>query len=239
LAAGSTDKIAAVLRYAEALGVHARYLDEVAQAAEGRLQEALADMVRCNMESVTERPWPPDGNTNAWLLPYAGDGADAALAARFAGLRNLPEGTFGRAFWAHFERNGYAFPGENQGLNAAFSVPHDTLHVLTGYTTGARGELLVSTFTAGMHRIYPMAGHVLPVIFSWHLSEQINPVAGDAHGGLDPDEFWHAWRAGEACPVDTFAPGWDFWAQVERSLPGVQAELGIPPDGLDRRAASA
>ena len=226
-------KIAAVLRYAEALGIHERYLDEITEAAQCRLQETLADMARCNMESITERPWPVDGHVNAWLLPYQGSAADPDLVKRFTALQTLGEGTFGHAFWFHFTRNGYAFPGDPQGLNATFSVPRDSTHVLTGYDTHPRGELLVSTFTAGMHRRYPMAGHVLPVIFSWHLNEQINPVARDAAGGLDPDEFWHAWTAGEASPVDTFAPTWDFWSQVDRPLADVRADLGIPAAGLD------
>ena len=229
-------KIDAVLRYAEALGIHERYLDEITEAAQGRLQEALADMARCNMESITERPWPADGNVNAWLLPYQGSAADPDLVKRFTTLQSLGEGTFGHAFWSHFTRNGYAFPGDPQGLSATFSVPHDSTHVLTGYDTHPRGELLVSTFTAGMHRRYPMAGHVLPVIFSWHLNEQINAVASDAAGGLDPDEFWHAWTAGEASPVDTFAPTWAVWSQVGRPLAEVRADLGIPASGLDRQA---
>ena len=37
-------KIASVLRYAQALGLHERYLDDIAAAAADRLQEALADI---------------------------------------------------------------------------------------------------------------------------------------------------------------------------------------------------
>ena len=58
-----------MLRYAGALGIHERYLDEVAAAANDRLQEALADMPRSNMESITGRPW-SGGDVNKWLMPY-------------------------------------------------------------------------------------------------------------------------------------------------------------------------
>ena len=75
-------KIAAVLRYAGALGIHERYRDEIADAARDRLQEALADMTRCNMESITGAPW-AGGDVNRWLLPYRGEAANPALAARF------------------------------------------------------------------------------------------------------------------------------------------------------------
>jgi hypothetical protein len=184
-------KIASVLRYATAFGITERYLDEIKEATQGRLQEALADMTRCNMESITGRPW-QGGDVNKWLMPYDGKTADPALAQRFEALSRLAPDTFGHAFWAHFKENAYTFPGDPTALNAAFCVPHDSVHVLTGYDTKPRGELLASTFTAAMHPKYPMAGHVLPVILSWHLKVQINKVAGEAGGALDPQEFWHA-----------------------------------------------
>ena len=43
-------------------------------------------------------------------------------------------------------------------LNFTFATPHDSSHVLAGYDTSPRGELLVSTFTAAMHRKEAMAG---------------------------------------------------------------------------------
>lgn len=226
-----TARIDHVLRYAAALGVGERYLDEIRDAAHERLQSALADMIRCNMESVTGRAW--SGDVNAWLLPYAGTGADPDLAQRFEALRDLPEATFGHAFWRHFKSNRYAFPGDPRGVNAAFIVPHDSTHVLTRYHTDPRGEILVSTFTAAMHRKYPMAGHVLPVIFSWHLGTQMNDVAGSAAGALDPSEFWHAWAAGRAARVDTFAPDWDFWAYADAPLATLRRRWAIPEQGLE------
>lgn len=231
---GSLDKakIANVLHYANALGIHEHYLQEIKEAAEGRLQEVLADMTRCNMESITGRPW-KGADVNKWLLPYGGGAANPALAQRFSTLGKLAHRTFGHAFWTHFRENGYAFPGEPNALNAAFAVPHDSVHVLTGYDTKARGELLTSTFTAAMHPQYPMAGHVLPVIFSWHLKMQINEVAHDAAGALDPQEFWHAWAAGAETTIDTFAPDWNFWSYVEVPLDVLRQRWSIPAAGLD------
>ena len=227
-----TAKVAEVMRFADALGIEARYLSEMIEAAHGKLQEALADMTRANMESITEKPW--SGDVNTWLVPYSGDAADPAMAAKFEALGQLKDDTFGHAFWEHFKENGYAFPGAPTALNAAFCVPHDSAHVLSGYNTTARGELLVSTFTASMHRINPMAGHVLPVIFTWHLGIQINEVAGMEGGALDPNEFWHAWAGGAATTIDTFAPGWDFWSYVDVPLVDLRERWSIPAAGLDR-----
>jgi hypothetical protein len=225
-------KIAKVLTYANALGMHARYLDEIAELAADHIQAVLADMTRANMESITNAPW-PGGDVNTWLLPYAAPGnADPALAARFDALQKLDPTTFGHAFFTHFHHNDYAFPGDPAALNARFCVPHDSVHVLTGYDTSARGEILVSTFTASMHRSHPMAGHVLPVILSWHLKIAINDVARDASGALDPSEFWRAWAAGAEATVDTFAPGWDFWDWVDEPLSSLRSKWSIPAMGL-------
>jgi len=147
-------------------------------------------------------------------------------------LGRLPPESFGHAFWAHFRDNGYDFPGEPKGLNAAFSVPHDSAHVLTGYDVDSRGEILVSTFTAAMHPHYPMAGPVLPVLLTWHVGKRMNEVAGGASGGLDPEEFWRAWAAGAAAKVDTFAPGWDFWSHVEEPPAALRERWAIPTRGL-------
>lgn len=67
---GSLDqaKIASVLRYASALGIAERYLDEIREAAHGRLQEVLADMTRCNMESITAGTGPMATSSNGCCL---------------------------------------------------------------------------------------------------------------------------------------------------------------------------
>jgi hypothetical protein len=222
------DKIARVLQFAAALGVREPYVAEIAQAAQGEVQAALMDMTRMNLESITGRLPAPDEDAMAWFLPYR-DAPDPALAARFRALEALPGDSFGRTFWAFYRANGYAFPGEPEGLNQGFAVPHDATHVLAGYDTSPRGEILVSTFTAAMHPKRPMAGHVLPVIFSWHLGVEINEVARSARGALDPEAFWEAWARGGAVTQDLFARDWDFWAAVDETVAGLRRRYGVPP----------
>ncbi len=228
---GSIDaeKIEAVLQYAAALGIDEPYIKEIEQAAHGQVQLALADMVRNNMESITGRVFLPE-DVMSWLLPYGDGKDDPALAARYHALADLPEGSFGRIFWEMYRQNDYRFPGEPEALNEAFAQPHDSVHILAGYDTSARGELLVSTFTAASHPSRPMEGHILPVIFSWHLGVKINDVAKSATGALDPTEFWHAWARGAATKTDVFAPGWDFWDAAPRPLAEVRAAYGVPAD---------
>jgi ubiquinone biosynthesis protein Coq4 len=144
-------------------------------------------------------------------------------------LPTLPSETFGHGFAGFYLANKYAFPGEPQALNFAFATSHDSCHLLAGYDTTHRGELLVSTFTAAMHRSNGMSGHVLPVIFSWHLGTALNELAGAAKGALDPQEFLHAWARGEAMQVDLFGPAWDFWAATREPIEALRTRLGLRP----------
>ena len=213
--------------YASALGLHADYVTELAETAKGHVDEALADMTRQNLLSVTGKEWILD-DVNSWLLPYEGDNADPALTAKYHELGTLPEGTLGRAFYNWYTGHGFAFPGTPSALNEAFGTPHDSIHILSGYSTTPQGELLVSTFTAGMHPEEPMAGHILPVIYSWHIGVKINDVAGAFHGALDPEKFFVAWDRGAAVTGDFFAHDWDFWATAPRSLEELQSEMTVP-----------
>jgi ubiquinone biosynthesis protein Coq4 len=154
----------------------------------------------------------------ALLLPYSGDRADPALAARHEALGSLPARTLGRSYWEIYKKNGYAFPGDPKGVNAAFARPHDSTHVISGYDTTPAGEILVSTFTAGMHPKLPMEGHILPVLFSWHLGIEINTLAGSFRGALEPEQFWIAWTRGAGMTVDLFSSEWDFWSHVEEPV---------------------
>jgi hypothetical protein len=218
-------KLRKVLEIAAVLGVHDDFIDDVAKLAQGRLQDATAHMIRANLESVTGRPW-RTAEMAPWLLPYRSK-PDAALAARFRALAALPEDTFGHAFATFYAHNNYAFPGLPAALNAGFAVPHDSTHVLAGYDTSPRGELLTSVVTAAMHRRNAMSGHVLPVILSWHLNIPLNEVAGAAKGALDPDEFWRAWARGERVSIDLFDPAWNFWSAAQLQLDAVRRDVGF------------
>ena len=223
-------KLSRVLEYARALDVEADYLTELVEAASGHLAWVIADMTRKNFDSVISRS--SEGlDPVAWITPYAGANADPALVARYEALGDLPKNTFGKALWEFDKQNGYAFPGEPTALNATFGTPHDSTHVISGYDASPRGEILVSTFTASMHPINPMTGHILPVIFNGHLGVKFNDVARYTTGGLDPDEFWHAWARGAGMTVDIFDPKWNVWDWVEKDLEELRRDWNVTPAG--------
>jgi len=227
-------KIARVLEYARALDIEAAYLTELVEAASGHMDWVIADMTHRNAESVVSGAWGDRGDPAAWIVPYGGAKAQPELAARYEALAKLGDSTFGKAYWKFSKDNGYTFPGDPTALNERFATPHDSTHVISGYDASPRGEILVSTFTAAMHPINPMAGHILPVIFNGHLGVKFNDVARYTTGGFDPDEFWHAWARGREMTVDIFSPDWNFWQWAEHDLEDVRRTFNVSPAGRPR-----
>jgi hypothetical protein len=206
------------------LGVTDDYIRDVAETADHHIDWVRADMSRNNAESIRGMDLGKD--FAGQFLPYDTN-PDPALAARFRALGSLPYETFGRAFFDHYTQAGYIFPGEPGGLSILFGVPHDSAHVVSAYGTSVQGELLVSTFTAAMHRSEGMSGHILPVIFSWHMGIVLNPLAGSAKGAFDGEKFWRAWERGRMTTLDTFGPDWDFWGLIEVPLDEIRAQYQV------------
>ena len=233
LADGEIDaeKTALVRAYADALAVAPDYLDILTEAAADEIAQAAACMVRKNAESF---PHVDASRLSisaiAPFFPYKEDGAaDPELEARYQALGELPPDTFGHAFFEHFEKNGFFFPGNPNGLAEGFTTPHDSSHVLSGYSTSEGGEICVSTFIGAMHPDHPMAAEVLPVIFSWHLGVKLNDIANSTTGAFEPRHFWTAWERGAATTVDVVAADWDFWGATTVPLEELRAAYGVPP----------
>ncbi|MEA5474746.1 hypothetical protein VB716_10990 [Synechococcus sp. CCY9201] len=217
-----------VAAYAEALGVEEPAVRDLQSLVQGELGLARADMLRRNRASITGE-WVEDvASFGEWLLPYR-DASAPELSQRYEALAAKPPGTFGRAFHDFYRVNGFPFAGMEEAVAEAFTTPHDAAHLLSGYGTSPQGELLVSTFTAGMHPVEALAGHILPVIVSWHLGVPLVEPAGSATGALDARKFWVAWNRGDVTSGDTFNPPWNFWEHVDEPLEELRAAMGVPP----------
>ena len=201
LADGEIDaeKTALVRAYAAALGVDARLPRDPHRG--GRRRDRPGRRLHGPQER-RELPPPrlePAGDQRRRpLLPLQRRAADPELEARYKALGELTAATFGHHFFEHFERNGFFFPGNPDGLAEGFTTPHDSSHVLSGYSTSEGGEICVSTFIGAMHPDHPMAAEVLPVIFSWHLGVKLNDIANSTTGVFEPRHFWTAWERGAA-----------------------------------------
>jgi hypothetical protein len=220
-------KIPIVIDYAKALEVKEDAVRQLAELGRGNLAWVRADVQRQNLLSITGQQL--EASVDEWILPYRGDHADPKLAGRYRALGKLPSGTLGYTFFKFYQTNRFPFPGEPQGLNERFASRHDTTHILSGYDTSPQGELLVSTFTAGMHPQEPMSGHILPVIMSWHMGIELVHLAGSSTGQLDPEKFWFAWERGSDVTTDVFADTWDLWAVAAQPLDNLRAAYHVPP----------
>lgn len=221
-------KIRLVHDFAAELGVDEEYLRVLAEAAQDEISAAAACMIRKNAESFPGLDHSRlDESALAPFLPYRNGNDDRELEARYLALERAAPNTFGRAFFDHFQRNGFRFPGHPDGLAEGFTTPHDTSHVLSGYSTSEQGELCVSTFIGAMHPDHPMAAEVLPVIFSWHLGIKLNELAKSHTGAFDPRRFWTAWARGDATTVDVVAADWNFWAVSDIPLSDLRRTYNV------------
>lgn len=242
-------KLALVLDIATALHVQADFVDAIHQLALNHVRWAAYDMIRANVATIPGVPWHPDDPYGPFM-PYRDDAIDTTLTARYERLGDLPDDTFGHAFHEHYTKNRYAFPGVEQSLVEAWATPHDSLHVLSGYSTSAQGELLVAAFTGGM--LGPdedlMESHVLPTILIYHLGIDINKglnegdrermladpswrdnYDGNVHLGLDAEKLWVAWQRGRAMAINVYDGHWDFWEQVRVPVEELRERYAVAP----------
>ena len=68
----------------------------------------------------------------------------------------------------------------------------------------------------------------------FHFGKQLNDVGHAGKGGLDPDEFWHAWARGAEMTVDIFDPKWNVWDWVEKDLEELRRDWNVTPAGRAR-----
>ncbi len=79
----------------------------------------------------------------AWELAVA----DPELAARWAALADLPDGTLGKGVWHLYRSRGFTFPGL-PGSAPPLLAQHDWVHVLADYGTTVESEIEVFAFIA-------------------------------------------------------------------------------------------
>lgn len=170
--------------------------------------------------------WHEQGAGGLWkIIRAALGGTNAAMAARFRALGELPEGTFGRALFEFYRGNGFACPGEKYGApdNMLF---HDIGHVLAGYPTDPAGE----TQTAGFQTGYlGEAGFFMTqfIMLQFHLGANIRPGVEATRGAFDIESYHRAYLRGRALTVNLLY--WDPWPHMHRPLDEVRAELGVLP----------
>jgi hypothetical protein len=241
-------KFAVVIETAKAFDQSPGFVEAYTRLMHNDVRAAAAEMVRQNVASIPGLPWQPD-DPFAPYLPY-GDAPDPDLEARYRTLADCADDTLGHAFWAHYQRNGFSFPGNPDAVAESWGTPHDTLHVLSGYDTSPQGEILVSGFTGGQLKngVEPFESNVLPSAITYHMGLELNKginkgdrermasdtswrdnLEGNVHLGLDPAKLWVAWARGRELSIDVFSGHWDFWRYVDLPLDDLREQWGVPP----------
>lgn len=167
----------------------------------------------------------------ARLLGTRGLHEDALVAAPFVALGDLPDGTFGRAYFDHCRSNGFALPGERHGFPEAGAY-HDLTHVLSGYGTDPFGELQVGAFCAGFRSRDGLTMAMLPLLV-FVADVNVTPIPHELAADLFErpgvaERYILAYERGARVRVD-LTDCWDFWPLLPRPLDAVRRELGVPP----------
>src|SRR5215211_6197643 len=135
-----------VAKYAQALGVNDRFVRVARRYAQGALGLAWMDLQRSGFTEHVRRADTGQLRTTVEVSdPFTAPEVDPELEARWAALRELPEGSLGRTVWELYDSRGFALPGTATGASA-YLAQHDFVHVLADYGTNLKGELEVFAF---------------------------------------------------------------------------------------------
>lgn len=226
-----------VERWARALDVEDRVLLLARDLASQSAARATADFYRLNWIGEGDAQDDPRFQT---LLAQYGDAAyalsvegDPQETARWARLKDCPDGSLGRALSEFYAQRGFRLPGEVGGANAALAQ-HDWVHVIAGYDTTAIGELEVTAFMAAASRAPgAMLGFVGAVsIYETGLLQSLVTHSSErtlsSPGGAD--RVAAAIRNGARCRVDPLL-GVDYFSMADQPLDSVRGAWGIVAGG--------
>ena len=159
-------------------------------------------------------------------LILLGINGDAAVAARYQALSELPVGTLGRNLYDHYREHGFALPGEKSGL-PELMLFHDVGHIISGYDVDPQGEIQQAAFQAGFVRTDGFV-FLLFGILQFHIGLRITPIARADQGYFDVPKVLRALSRGAACKVD-FSDHFDFFAHAREPLALLRERWGVPP----------
>lgn len=219
----------AVLGIAQKLGVRSHWAELLPALRRRRVltvKRALASRSP-DVRRLFRRTWQEEGVLGLLraVVFVLGLHRDRALAARFHGLADCPEGSFGRAVADHFRTRGISFPGEKDGIPERMAH-HDLLHVLNGYDTDPAGECELAAFYAAFVDGDAFTFFVT-VLASFHLGLRVSPAAvTPACGAFDPERAVSAFVRGRSLRVDVMG-AWNYWELMPLPLSEVQARLGL------------
>jgi len=229
----STDEMALLTRFAKALDVAPAAVQNVRYLASeqlflARLSIARNAVSRFRGAGVLAEERLPGLVKQA--LPMLGAG-DAAVAAKYAALRDYAPGTLGRKYTEFLDKHGIALPGERQAGPESL-VARDVLHVLGDYGTAASEASAVAAFHAACQGA-SVVDSLLFALAQCELSrsvteESVTEELGATSPALDGAVLSEG--AARGAKVDREAwSDFDLWDHASRPVDDVRAALGIAP----------
>jgi hypothetical protein len=220
--------------FADVLGIDEDMLNITREFAAGTLGLAAVDFDRSGY--IAE--WHPDDTaalhtsgvlSGAWELAVR----DPALAARWASLEHLPEGTLGRAVTEMYRARGFVYPGK-PGSAPPLLAQHDWVHVLAEYGTTVESELEVFAFIARANDD-PHAFSLLAMVVSLFETGYLRAGAGlfeYSPGHLSKTgvavRVADAMRRGAVCPGSIDFLRTDWFEVADLPVDEARRRFGIP-----------
>ena len=170
------------------------------------------------------------------------DVKDAALAARWAALEQLPSKALGRRVFDFYRARGFVFPGL-PGSAPPYLAQHDWVHVLADYGTTVEAEIEVFGLIARAipdPRGFSLLAMVISLFETGYLATGAGLFRSDLHHlsreGV-AERLADAMRRGARCGCDLMAVDWFRYAELD--VEEARQELGIVPKSDDALAAGS
>ncbi len=163
---------------------------------------------------------------------------DPALAARWASLAGLPDGTIGRGVHDFYLSRGFVTPGL-PGSAPPLLAQHDWVHVLADYGTTVENEIEVFAFIARANddpRAFGLLAMVVSLFETGYLARGAGLFEADrghlSRSGMT-DRLADALRRGALTAGSTDFLALDWFAVADRPVEVLRDELVLPPKAPD------
>ena len=221
--------------FADELGVSDELVSVARSFARGSLGMAAADFER---NGYLDRDAHGAALHTSVVLQQAwqSDPDDPALAARWAALGELPEGTIGRGVHDFYLSRGFVFPGL-PGSAPPLLAQHDWVHVLADYGTTVENEIEVFAFIARANedpRAFSLLAMVVSLFETGYVARGAGLFEADrghlSRAGMT-ERLADALRRGALTAGSPDFLGMDWFAVADRPVAVLRRELAVPPKG--------
>ncbi|WP_434425487.1 hypothetical protein [Nannocystis pusilla] len=225
---------AAIERFAAGFAVASVTLEQLRKFQTERLMALRFDVVRRSLAGPAFKQLYEDQGLLGVvknLGSFAGLWENTAVAERYRGLADYPDGSLGKELWRFYVANDFKFPGEKHGAPEGL-LTHDLSHILGGYGTDFQSEGLVLAFQAGYKRQDSFSVLVFLLLNGQHglrltaFADATRGYYNDKPGAID--DVVRAFARGARVTVD-LTDHWDFWGVMDRQVEDLRREYGIEP----------